>query len=178
MRPPHAVGGAHPSSNKRIEYTHRFKRESGLPSLIPMTSNSPDLPKWAISIWESLGKPEVPEDILTGPLLERRAGMRRDDLVEILLDARSLPEGAEEWARGRLIGTNKMSIEILDTDGIYRYIARDVIVEVRLIAHMRPAYIDDEELLQFEREDHKRRTKIHEDVEKKTKGSDDDHLWG
>ena len=92
--------------------------------------------------------------------------------------ARSLPEGAEEWARGRLIGTNKMSIEILDTDGIYRYIARDVIVEVRLIAHMRPAYIDDEELLQFEREDHKRRTKIHEDVEKKTKGSDDDHLWG
>ena len=90
----------------------------------------------------------------------------------------SLPKGAQEWVRGRLIGTNKMSVEILDTDGVYRYIARDVIVEVRLIAHMRPAYIDDEELLQFEREDHKRRTKIHEDVEKKTKGSDDDHLWG
>jgi len=118
-----------------------------LPSLIPMTNNSPDLPKWAISIWESLGKPEVTEDILTGPLLERRAGMRRDDLVEILLDARSLPKGAQEWVRGRLIGTNKMSVEILDTDGVYRYIARDVIVEVRLIAHMRPAYIDDEELL-------------------------------
>ena len=49
---------------------------------------------------------------------------------------------------------------------------------MRLIAHMRPAYIDDDELLQFEREDQKRRTKIHEDVEKKTKGGDDDHLWG
>ena len=104
--------------------------------------------------------------------------MRRDDLVEVLLDARSLAKGAEEWVRGRLIGTNKMSVEVLDTEGIYRYIARDVIVEVRLIAHMRPAYIDDEELLKFEREDQKRRTKIHEDVEKKTKGGDDDHLWG
>ena len=147
-------------------------------SSIPMAKQSPNLPEWAISIWESLGKPEVSEDILTGPLLERRAGMRRDDLVEVLLDARSLPDGTQEWVRGRLIGTNKMSIEILDTDGTYRYIARDVIVEVRLVAHMRPAYIDDEELLQFEREDHKRRTKIHEDVEKKTKGSDDEHLWG
>ena len=97
---------------------------------------------------------------------------------DIVNRARSLTKGTEEWVRGRLIGTNKMSVEILDTDGVYRYIARDVIVEVRLIAHMRPAYIDDDELLQFEREDQKRRTKIHEDVEKKTKGGDDDHLWG
>tara|TARA_B100000749_G_C18331403_1_gene425141 strand:- start:12 stop:326 length:315 start_codon:yes stop_codon:yes gene_type:complete len=104
--------------------------------------------------------------------------MRRDDLVEVMLDARALPEGGDEWVRGRLIGTNKMSVEVLDTEGNYRYIARDVIVEVRLIAHMRPAYIDDNELLQFEREDQKRRTKIHEEVEKKTKGVDDDHLWG
>jgi hypothetical protein len=143
-----------------------------------MADDSPDLPDWALSIWENLGKPEVCHDVLTGPLLERRAGMRRDDLVEVLLDARSLPKDAEEWVRGRLIGTNKMSVEIFDTNGIYRYIARDVIVEVRLVAHMRPAYIDDSELLQFEREDQKRRTKIHEDVEKKTKGGDDDHLWG
>ena len=143
-----------------------------------MPDDSPDLPDWALSIWETLGKPEVCEDVLTGPLLDRRAGMRRDDLVEVLLDARSLPKGAEEWVRGRLIGTNKMSVEVLDTDGVYRYIARDVIVEVRLVAHMRPAYIDDEELLKFEREDQKRRTKIHEEVEKKTKGGDDDHLWG
>ena len=143
-----------------------------------MSDDSPDLPEWALSIWETLGKPEVCEDVLTGPLLDRRTGMRRDDLVEILLDSRSLSEGSDEWVRGRLIGTNKMSVEILDTSGVYRYIARDVIVEVRLIAHMRPAYIDDNELLQCEREDQKRRTKIHEDVEKKTKGGDDDHLWG
>ena len=143
-----------------------------------MADDSPDLPDWALPIWESLGKPEVSEDVLTGPLLDRRAGMRRDDLVEVMLDARALPDGGDEWVRGRLIGTNKMSVEVLDTEGNYRYIARDVIVEVRLIAHMRPAYIDDNELLQFEREDQKRRTEIHEEVEKKTKGVDDDHLWG
>ena len=143
-----------------------------------MVDDSPDLPDWALSIWESLGKPDVCEDVLTGPLLDRRTGMRRDDLVEVLLDARSLPKGSEEWVRGRLIGTYKNSVDIFDTDGVYRCIARDVVVEIRLVAHMRPAYIDDQELLKFEREDQKRRTKIHEDVEKKTKGVDDDHLWG
>ena len=89
-----------------------------------------------------------------------------------------VPESANEWVRGRLVGTNKMSVEILDVDGTYRYITRDVIVEVRLIAHLRPAYIDDSELLHYEREDQKRRTKLHEDVEKRTKGTDDGHLWG
>jgi hypothetical protein len=143
-----------------------------------MTNDSPDLPEWALSIWASLGKPDVCDDVLTGPLLARRAGLRRDDLVEVLLDGRSLPKGAQEWVRGRLIGTNKLSIEVLDSDGNYRYIARDVIVEVRLVAHMRPAYIDDEELLKYEREDQKRRTKLHEDVEKESKGVEDDHLWG
>jgi hypothetical protein len=140
--------------------------------------DTPDLPNWAISIWESLGKPEVTEDILTGPLIDRRAGLRRDDLVEILLDSRALPEDSELWVRGRLIGTNKMSVEILDSDGSYRYVSRDAIVEVRLIAHMRPAYIDDSELLQYEREDQKRRAKLHEDAEKETKGGGDEHIWG
>ena len=139
---------------------------------------TPDLPDWAISIWESLGKPEVTEDILTGPLIDRRAGLRRDDLVEILLDSRALPEDSELWVRGRLIGTNKMSVEILDSDGSYRYVSRDAIVEVRLIAHMRPAYIDDSELLQYEREDQKRRAKLHEDAEKEPKGGGDEHIWG
>ena len=143
-----------------------------------MVGDSPELPDWALSMWEALGKPDVSHDVLTGPLIDRRAGLRRDDLVEVLLDARALPEGADEWVRGRLVGTNKMSVEILDVDGTYRYIARDVIVEVRLIAHLRPAYIDDSELLHYEREDQRRRTKLHEDVEKKTKGSDDGHLWG
>ena len=141
---------------------------------------SPEMPDWAVSIWETLGRPDITEcqDVLTGPLLDRRAGLRRDDLVEILLDARAMNEEAELWVRGRMVGMNKSSVEILDTDGVYRYIARDVIVELRLIAHMRPAYIDDDELLEFEREDQRRRTKIHESVEKKTNGTDDDHLWG
>ena len=47
-----------------------------------------------------------------------------------------------------------------------------------LVAHTRPAYIDDKELLAFEREDMKRRSKLHEKVEKETKGNDDSHLWG
>lgn len=139
---------------------------------------APELPDWAISIWEDLGKPEVTEDVLTGPLIDRRAGLRRDDLVEILLDSRALPEDAALWVRGRLIGTNKMSVEVLDSDGSYRYVSRDAIVEVRLIAHMRPAYIDDSELLHYEREDQKRRAKLHEDVEKESKGGEDEHIWG
>ena len=64
--------------------------------LITMSDDSPDLPEWALSIWESLGKPDVSEDVLTGPLLDRRAGMRRDDLVEVLLDARSLQKNGSE----------------------------------------------------------------------------------
>ena len=44
---------------------------------------------------------------------------------------------------------------------------------MELIAHTRPAYIDDKELLAFEREDMKRRSKLHEKVEKETKGNDD-----
>ena len=47
-----------------------------------------------------------------------------------------------------------------------------------LIAHTRPAYIDDKELLAFEREDMKRRSTLHEKVEKETTGNDDAHLWG
>ena len=53
-----------------------------------------------------------------------------------------------------------------------------MIVKIVLVAHTRPAYIDDKELLEFERADQKRRTNLHEKVEKKTKGNDDSHLWG
>jgi len=47
-----------------------------------------------------------------------------------------------------------------------------------LVAHTRPAYIDDKDLLAFERADMKRRSSLHEKVEKESKGSDDSHLWG
>ena len=79
--------------------------------------------------------------------------------------------------RGRLVSRGKGTLEILDDGGVFRYIHSDAIVEIRLIAHLRPAYIDDIELLEFEREDQKRRSELHERVEKDT-GRDDGHLWG
>ena len=139
-----------------------------------------ELPDWAQIMWEDLGSPDLDgiDSIISGDLMERRLGLRRDDLVEIQLDARAMSEGEDLWLRGRLLSSGKTSLEILSTDGEHIYLARDVIVRVKLIAHTRPAYIDDAELLEFEREDQKRRSKLHEKVEKKTKGIDDSHLWG
>lgn len=139
-----------------------------------------DLPDWAQSMWEELGSPELKDlkSIHNGDLMERRHGLRRDDLVEIQLDARALSDKDETWVRGRLLSSGKTSIELLTTTGDHIYLARDVIVRVVLVAHTRPAYIDDRELLEFEREDQKRRSSMHEQVEKKTKGSNDSHLWG
>ena len=143
-------------------------------------SNTFGLPEWAIGLWNDLGSPSLEDlqGVLHGDLLERRNGLRRDDLVEILIDARALLPDAEPWVRGRLISSGKTSLEILDGDGVQRFIARDTIVQIVLVAHMRPAYIDDKELLAFEREDMKRRSTLHEKVEKETAGNDDAHLWG
>ena len=139
-----------------------------------------DLPDWARSMWEELGSPDIGDiqSVHTGDLMERRHGLRKDDLVEIQLDARSLRDEDESWVRGRLLSSGKSSLEVLTTDGEHAYIAREVIVKIVLVAHTRPAYIDDKELLEFERADQKRRTNLHEKVEKKTKGNDDSHLWG
>ena len=139
-----------------------------------------DLPEWAKSMWEELGSPDLDElkSVHSGDLMERRHGLRKDDLVEIQMDARALREGEETWIRGRLLSSGKSSIEVLTTSGDHIYLAREVIVKVVLIAHTRPAYIDDKELLEFERADQKRRSNLHEKVEKKTKGNDDSHLWG
>tara|TARA_B100001996_G_scaffold200843_1_gene153741 strand:+ start:56 stop:481 length:426 start_codon:yes stop_codon:yes gene_type:complete len=139
-----------------------------------------DLPDWAKSMWEELGSPELSEveSVHTGDLMGRRHGLRKDDIVEIQLDARSLREGDETWVKGRLLSSGKSSIELLTIEGEHIYLAREVIVRIVLIAHTRPAYIDDKELLEFERADQKRRSNLHERVEKKTKGNDDSHLWG
>ena len=138
------------------------------------------LPDWAIPLWEDLGKPNFSEfeDVCSGPLLERRTGLRRDDFVEILIDSRGLPEGMEQWLRGRLMVTNKLSVELMTHDGKYHYLSRRVIIDVILVAHMRAAYIDDTELLDYEREDMKRRSSLHEEVEKRSTGADDSHVWG
>lgn len=143
-------------------------------------SNKVDLPEWALGLWKELGSPalEKLQSVHHGDLLDRRNGLRRDDLIEILIDARALLPDADPWVRGRLISSGKTSLEVLDEDRVQRFIARDTIVQIVLIAHTRPAYIDDKELLAFEREDMKRRSTLHEKVEKETTGNDDAHLWG
>ena len=139
-----------------------------------------DLPDWAKKMWKDLGSPDISElqSVHTGDLMERRHGLRKDDLVEVQLDARALRDDDATWVKGRLLSSGKSSLEILTAEGEHSYIAREVIVKIVLIAHTRPAYIDDKELLEFERADQKRRTNLHEKVEKKTKGNDDSHLWG
>ena len=139
-----------------------------------------DLPNWAKKMWKDLGSPDISElqSVHTGDLMERRHGLRKDDLVKVQLDARALRDGDSTWIQGRLLSSGKSSLEILTEEGEHSYIAREVIVKIVLIAHTRPAYIDDKELLEFERADQKRRTNLHEKVEKKTKGNDDSHLWG
>ena len=139
-----------------------------------------ELPEWAQSMWEDLGSPELSdvESVHTGDLMDRRHGLRKDDFVEIQLDARALRDSDDTWVKGRLLSSGKSSIELLTTDGNHIYLDREVIVQVVLVAHTRPAYIDDKELLEFERADQKRRSNLHERVEKKTKGNDDSHLWG
>ena len=138
------------------------------------------LPKWAKSMWKDLGSPDIEflKSVHTGDLLDRRHGLRKDDLIEIQIDARALRDNDDTWIKGRLLSSGKTSIEILTIDGQHVYLARDVIVRLVLVAHTRPAYIDDKELLEFERDDHKRRSNLHEKVEKNSKGNDDSHLWG
>jgi hypothetical protein len=143
-------------------------------------SSQIELPKWAANLWKELGSPDLDsiQGITSGDLLERRNGLRRDDIVEIQIDARAFLADSEQWIRGRLISSGKSSLEILDEGGFRRFVSRESIVQIILIAHMRPAYIDDKELLAFEREDMKRRSTLHEKVEKETTGNDDAHLWG
>ncbi len=139
-----------------------------------------NLPEWAIPLWEELGCPDLQanSDVLEGSLLNRRHGLRMDDIVEIELDARAYPKDSELIIKGRLMSSGKNMIEIKSNDGEVSYVAKDVIVRMKLVAHMRPPYIDDEELIAYEKEDQKRRTKLHERIEKKTQGGNDSHLWG
>ena len=127
-----------------------------------------------------MGSPELEglEAVHDGDLLERRQGLRRDDFVEIHLNVLAFANPEDAYVRGRLIASGKNSLEVLTEEGTCEFISRDAIVKMVLVAHTRPAYIDDKELLAYEREDMKRRSKLHEKVEKETKGNDDSHLWG
>ena len=77
------------------------------------------LPDWAVPLWEDMGSPNLSdvEGKHSGDLLERRHGLRKDDLVEVQLDARAFNDGEETWIRGRLLSSGKSSIEILSDDG-------------------------------------------------------------
>jgi hypothetical protein len=78
-----------------------------------------------------------------------------------------------------LLSVKQSAVEMLDENRQFRSIARDVIVEVRLVTHLRKSYIEDEELLTFEKEDMRRRSNVHEQAERQADGgSDDSHLWG
>ena len=66
-----------------------------------------DLPDWAMRLYEDYGSPKLEDlgDVFHGPLMDRKSGLRKDDIIEVLLDRRMLPEGREPWVRGMLIGT-------------------------------------------------------------------------
>ena len=138
------------------------------------------LPDWARKIHEAHGSPSLDElrDVFQGPLSGRRAGLRKDDLLEILIDSRALPEGSDNWVRGMLLGTTRNAVEIMDEGGAFRSIARDVIVEVRLLAHMRLPYLEDKEMMKFEKEDMRRRSMMQEKAEQMADGRQDNNLWG
>ena len=138
-----------------------------------------DLPDWARRFYEDYGSPDLDslDDVFHGPLMDRKSGLRRDDLIEILLDRRMLPDDKDPFVRGMLVGTNRNSIDILDQNGDFRSIARDVIVEVRLVTHLRRTYIEDKELLKFEKDDMRRRSEMHEKAEKTSDGYES-NLWG
>jgi hypothetical protein len=138
-----------------------------------------DLPDWARRLYKDYGSPELDDlgDVFQGPLMGRKSGLRKDDIIEVLLDRRMLPEDCEPWVRGMLIGTTRSAIEILDYNGDFRSVARDVIVEVRLVTHLRRTYIEDRELLKFEKDDMRRRSEMHEKAEKTGEGYESS-LWG
>ena len=82
-----------------------------------------------------------------------------------------LPEGRDPSIKGMMVGGRSSSIDILDENRGFRSISRDAIVEVRLVTHLRKSYIEDEELLKFEKEDMKRRSEVHEMAERPARGT-------
>ena len=108
-----------------------------------------DLPAWAKRFAEEYGAEDLDGrgDVFFGPLIDRRSGLRKDDLIELLIDARAVRADDDPWVRGMLLATSRNAVEMLDEFGQYRSIARDVIVEVRLVTHLRKPYIEDLSLI-------------------------------
>jgi len=137
------------------------------------------IPKWAKKMYEEYGSPELNEnkDIFHGALIDRKHGLRKDDLIEITIDNRVLAEEEDRKVGGMLIGITRNSVDILDSSGSFKSIARDVIVQIVIVAHLRKPYLEDEELLKFEKEDMRRRANVQEKAEKNIEGRRDGHIW-
>ena len=138
-----------------------------------------NLPEWARKMYVESGSPDIKEndDVFHGPLIDRKHGLRKDDLIEITLDDRALTNDENRKVGGMLIGTTRNSVDILDSSDIFRSISRDVIVQIKIIIHLRKPYLEDEELLTFEKEDMRRRANVQEKAEKNIEGRRDGHIW-
>ena len=115
-------------------------------------SDAKNLPEWARRMYTENGSPNLDEnkDIFHGALIDRKHGLRKDDLIEITIDDRVLTKDEDRKVGGMLIGTTRNSVDILDSNGNFLSIAREVIVQIKIIAHLRKPYLEDEELLTFE----------------------------
>ena len=106
---------------------------------MPTTDGNGDrgIPDWAIDLYSSYGSPDLSMhgDVYVGPLIGRKSGLRKDDIVEMVIDARSVRTDQPNVIRGMLISTGRSSIDILDENGDFRSFSRDVIVEIKLVAH-------------------------------------------
>ena len=142
-------------------------------------SDTEKLPEWARRMYVENGSPDLNEnkDNFHGPLIDRKHGLRKDDLIEITIDNRVLTKDEDRKVGGMLIGTTRNSVDILDSNGNFISIARDVIVQIKIIAHMRKSYLEDDELLTFEKEDMRRRANVQEKAEKNIEGRRDGHIW-
>ena len=46
------------------------------------------VPDWAIDLYKSYGSPDLSthDDVYVGPLIGRKSGLRKDDIVEMVID--------------------------------------------------------------------------------------------
>ena len=79
----------------------------------------------------------------TGPLKERRYGLRIDDEVEVYIVAGDVLR----VVTGRVL-THKDGLHLIDSDGFYHKVSFDWITDLRVLKHNRPHPSEDPE---FER---------------------------
>ena len=77
------------------------------------------LPEWAKRFAEEYGAKDLDDrnDVFFGPLIDRRSGLRKDDLIKLLIDARALRAEEDPWVRGMLLATSRNAVEMLDENG-------------------------------------------------------------